>query len=104
MPQFQLAWVMGTPTFEEAFAKTKQFTLDGVVEKIRCPLLVVHGEDDQQVPLADAIKTFEAAMASRKELKVFTRAEGGSQHCQLDSRALGIDYIADWVADVLPGR
>ena len=31
-------------------------TLDGVIDRIRCPLLVVHGVGDRQVPLEQAQK------------------------------------------------
>jgi hypothetical protein len=30
-------------------------------------------------------------------LKVFTAAEGGAEHCQVDNRQLGIDFIGDWL-------
>jgi dienelactone hydrolase len=102
VPAFQLAWVMGTPDFESAMEKITAYTLDGVIDKITCPLLIVHGEDDRQIPLADAERAFAAATGTPvKELKVFTAAEGGTQHCQLDNRSLAVDYISDWVADRL---
>ena len=36
-----------------------------------------------------------------------TAAEGGVEHCQGDLFSIGIDWMADWVAEVLaapPGR
>lgn len=102
VPAFQLPWVMGTPDFESAMEKLKDFTLAGVMEKITCPLLIVHGENDRQVYLEDAQRAFAAATGTAvKELKVFTAEEGGDQHCQLDNRSLAIDYICDWIADHL---
>ena len=78
------------------------FTLAEVMPRIRCPLLIVHGAEDRQIPLADAERAFQAATGTAvKELKVFTAAEGGTQHCQLDNRSLAIDYITHWVADHL---
>jgi hypothetical protein len=35
------------------------------------------------------------------QLKVFSRAEGGAEHCQGDNLTLGMAYIADWLADRL---
>jgi hypothetical protein len=32
-----------------------------------------------------------------KTLKVFTAEEGGVEHCQVDNRQVGTDYIADWL-------
>ena len=34
--------------------------IDEAVDKITCPLLIVHGEDDETVPLSDAHKVFNA--------------------------------------------
>ncbi len=102
VPAFQLAWVMGVEGFEAALERTRAFTLAEVMPRIRCPLLIVHGAEDRQIPLADAERAFQAATGTAvKELKVFTAAEGGTQHCQLDNRSLAIDYITDWVADHL---
>jgi len=52
-------WVFGKDTVEEAAAFSKQLTLEGVADKITCPLLVVHGENDRQIPLWHAEKTIE---------------------------------------------
>jgi dienelactone hydrolase len=102
VPPFQLLWVFGKETVEEALEVAKRMTLDGVADKITCPLLVMHGENDRQVPLSHAEKTIEAAVNSpRRKLKVFTPAEGGAEHVQIDNDTLAIDYAADWVAETL---
>jgi len=106
VPDFvdQLKWVFGKETVDEAVAVTKKMTLEGVADKITCPLLILHGENDRLVPLAQAQKLFGAAVNSpNKKLKVFTLAEGGSEHCQVDNNAMALDYMADWVAEVLGG-
>ncbi len=100
----QLLWVFGKKTVEEALAVAKQMTLKGVAEKITCPLLVIHGENDRQIPLWHAEKTIEAAVNSPgRRLKVFTLAEGGAEHCQVDNGSMAVDYMADWVAETLGG-
>ena len=101
----QMKWVFGKDTIEEAAAVAKQMTLEGVADKITCPLLVVHGENDRQVPLWRAEKTIEAAVNSpNRKLKVFTLQEGGAEHCQADNMAMVVDYMADWVAEILGGN
>lgn len=80
---------------------TKKITLEGVVDRITCPLLVVHGENDRQVPLEQAVATYEKATTRDKTLKVFTKDEGGVEHCQIDNRAIAADYLADWFAEKL---
>ncbi len=107
VPSFadQLMWVFGKEKVEEAIAVARHFTLQGVAEKITCPLLVVHGENDRQIPLAHAEKCVAAAVNSpQRELKVFSLAEGGAEHCQVDNHSLAVDYMADWVAKVLGGN
>ena len=60
--------------------------LDGVVEKIRVPFLVTHGEKDSQIPLKWAHRTYEQLVNSpQRELKVFTEREGGVQHSSFDN-------------------
>ena len=99
-----LKWVFGKETVEEAVEVAKQLTLEGVAEQITCPLLVIHGENDKQIPVALARKTIERAINSpKKELKIFTQAEGGAEHVQIDNRTLGVDYAADWAAEILGG-
>jgi fermentation-respiration switch protein FrsA (DUF1100 family) len=50
--------------------------LDGIVEQIVCPLLVMRGELDRQVPLAHATRIFERAAVAEKTLKILTAGEG----------------------------
>ena len=98
---FQLPWVLGTPDMDTALAKVKDFKLAGVAELIECPTLVVHGENDTIVPAHWAEKLYAAVGAKKKHLKIFTHADGGSEHCHGDNRVVGSNYIADWVADNL---
>ena len=101
VPWQHLLWVFGVKSKEEAFRKLEGFKLDGVIQKMKCPYLLVYGEGDQQAPLWHAQKMIEAAGSARKELKIFTRAEGGYHHCQVDNVSIGTAYMWDWVAEVL---
>ena len=98
---FQLPWVMGTPDMDSAMEKIKDFNLAGVAEKISCPILIAHGENDTIVPVELAHRLYDAIGSKNKVLKVFTVADGGSEHCHNDNRAVGSNYIADWLADTL---
>ncbi len=101
----RLLWVFGKETLEEAAAVGKQLTLEGVANKITCPLLIVHGENDRQTPLWQAEKLFaEAVNSPNRKLKVFTPAEGGEEHCQKDNITMAVDYMTDWVAEILGGN
>ena len=94
-------WVMGQDTPEGALAVSRQMTLEGIADKITCPLLVAHGENDRQVPLWMAQKSYDAAVNSpNRKLKVFRLDEGGAEHCQIDNRQLIGDVMSDWAAEI----
>ena len=101
VPWRHLLWVFGVETKKEALKKLEGFKLDGVIQKMQCPYLLVYGEGDQQSPIEHARKMIEAAGSDRKELKIFTREEGGYQHCQVDNVSIGTAYMWDWLEDVL---
>ncbi len=96
---FQMQFILGAPTPDAAVEMTKRFTLDGVADKITCPLLVVHGINDRIVPVDAAQALYDAAGTSVKTLKIFYPEEGGAEHCQVDNLQVGVDYIADWLQD-----
>jgi len=94
---FQFQWILGLSDSDAALERSKQFSLERVAEKIACPVLITHGEGDRVVPVEAAHKLYGALKTPRKTLKIFTREEGGAEHCQVDDRSLGIEYIADWL-------
>jgi fermentation-respiration switch protein FrsA (DUF1100 family) len=93
--------VFGANTFEEAVAKFKEFRLDGIVQKMRCPFLLTHGTEDAQVPMAVAQKLFDAAGSKDKTFRAYSPEVGGAQHCQRDYLTLVCDDIADWLEEKL---
>jgi esterase/lipase len=95
-------WYYGARSVEECAEKISLMTLAGIANRITCPLLVVHGANDRQVPVEQAERTIrEAVNSPRRELKLFTEDQGGVEHCQGELFSIGIDWMADWVADVL---
>src|SRR6202795_1794101 len=104
VPPGHLQWGLGVPAPAPALKKLEGFRLDGIVQKMKCPFLLLHGAGDEQIPLAVAEKCFAAVGSKDKTLKVFQREEGGYHHCQVDNVTLGTQYMWDWLADVLkPG-
>jgi dienelactone hydrolase len=104
VPGHHIMWILGVDTVEEALRRLEAFRLDGVVQKMRCPFLIVHGADDEQVPLADAKALYNASGSSDKTLRVFTAEEGGAQHCQRDYLTLGAATMWSWFEDKLVRR
>jgi pimeloyl-ACP methyl ester carboxylesterase len=101
VPWRHLLWIFDVATREQAMQRLEGFRLDGVVQRITCPFLLVHGEGDEQIPLAIAQKCFDAVGSKNKTLKVFSREEGGYHHCQIDNVSIGVAYMWDWVESVL---
>ncbi|HEX5341932.1 MAG TPA: prolyl oligopeptidase family serine peptidase [Duganella sp.] len=98
-------WVWGAKDMDDFMKIAENVHLDGVVEKIKVPFLVTHGEKDSQIPLHWAQRTYDQLVNSpKRELKIFTEREGGVQHSSFDNSANAGAYIADWVAETLGGR
>lgn len=93
-------WVWGFDDLDKFLDFADGVNLEGVVEKITVPFLIVHGENDRQIPLEYAHRSYEQATASpKRHLRVFTPAEGGAEHVGLDHLSHVSEYVADWVAD-----
>jgi dienelactone hydrolase len=98
---FQFRWVVGAPDNETALEWAKKFTLESVAEKVECPILILHGENDRVVPLSEAKKLYERVGSKNKTLKIFTAEETGAEHCQVDNRQIGVDTIGDWLLETM---
>ncbi|WDM61751.1 prolyl oligopeptidase family serine peptidase [Pseudomonas sp. NEEL19] len=98
-------WVWGAKDMDDFMAIAENVHLDGVLDRIKVPFLVTHGEQDSQIPLKWAHRTYEQLVNSpKRELKIFTSREGGVQHSSFDNSVNAGQFIADWVAETLGGR
>lgn len=99
-----VAWVWGAKDTADFMRIAEDVHLDGILDRIRVPFLVTHGEKDSQIPLKWAQATYDALTNSpKRELKIFDARTGGVQHSSFDNSANAGAYIADWVAEVLGG-
>ena len=97
-----IQWVTGASDMNEVAAIADRMTLNGILDRIHCPMLIVHGENDRQVPIEFAFRSHaEAVNSVGKELKIHTIAEGGSEHCSVDNISITTDYMAHWIARTL---
>ncbi|HEY7363017.1 MAG TPA: alpha/beta hydrolase [Methylomirabilota bacterium] len=99
----QLRWLTGAKSLEDARERLKAFSLKGVVDKISCPLLIIHGEDDHLVPARHAQRTYDEARTD-KQLILYKPGEPGSIHCSYDGFPYTIPALFDWLADRLSVR
>lgn len=98
--RLRYVWLTGSKTWEEAREKLRAFTLEGAIPKIRCPLLIVHGESDFLVS-ANAAKRVVEHATCEKTLRLFPSGEAGEHHCQHDNPTATFPLIFDWIADGL---
>lgn len=100
-----VCWVWGAKDQDDFMDIAENVHLDGVLDRIKVPFLVTHGEKDSQIPLKWAHRTYEQLVNSpKRELKIFTEREGGVQHSSFDNSINAGQYIADWVAETLGGH
>jgi len=96
-----MKWVIGARTMAEAAILARNFKLEGVLDDMRCPYLVIHGGHD--VLGVEAVKTvYEYAKSKGVDvtLRLTDAEETGADHCQHDNPTLGQEIMIDWLADV----
>ena len=89
----------GTDSPYEAYKMVEQYTLEGVADKIRCPMLVTDPENEQFWP-GQSRQLYEA-LTCPKELVPFTAAEGADSHCEPKAHGLRDQRIFDWLDETL---
>ena len=105
-PTFKLRFMyMAGYEDEEEFDKfAKTLTLQGVGEQIKCPYLIVAGEDDSLSPIEFTYELLESIKAP-KQLLLYQGELHGLK--STSSSALGPSsfvYVAEWLKDCLDGK
>jgi dienelactone hydrolase len=97
-------WVFGASDLTDFLAKAEHMHLNGVMDRIRVPFLITHGESDRQIPLKYAHQSHDQLVnCPKKDLFIFTAREGGVEHSSLDNPFNAGNQIADWLAEQLGG-
>jgi hypothetical protein len=89
----------GTDSPYEAYKMVEQYSLDGVADKIRCPMLVTDPENEQFWP-GQSHQLYDV-LTCPKELVSFTAAEGADSHCEPKALSLRDQRIFDWLDETL---
>jgi pimeloyl-ACP methyl ester carboxylesterase len=93
--------VFGASSMKEALEKAKPFTLEGHLENMQCPYLIVHGGHDVLgVAQASRVYNYAKAKGVAVTLRLVSEVETGADHCQHDNPTIGQELMADWLADV----
>jgi pimeloyl-ACP methyl ester carboxylesterase len=79
--------------------KCADYTMEGLTDKITCPILVVDSEGDKSFP-GEARKLYDA-LTGNKTWMQFTAEEGAEEHCQIGAGFLSGERIFNWLAETL---
>lgn len=97
----KLRAVYGYDSLVDLITHYKKFDLSEVAPKIQCPTFVIHGAQDDLVPVSQAEKLF-AHLTCEKELHI---AEGpASLHCQVGNFSYASAQIFGWLEAKLNGE
>lgn len=91
---------MGAATVGDFLRMQVDYTLDGHVAAIACPVLLTEGEGD----FAAQTQTLADHLAVPPEIVRFTEADGAGGHCEGLGATLWEDAVFDWLDRTLPGR
>ncbi len=97
-------WTMGIERPQDLLTAAKSYTLKGLERRIKCPLLLLFGEEE----IADAGHKFVSDTINfvnnldcDRTIHVFTKLEGAGSHCQIGGVSLAQAVIFDWLNDTL---
>jgi pimeloyl-ACP methyl ester carboxylesterase len=88
------------------FGKAWDYLTNGKVDvkKIACPALLLAGEGEAAITLKITRECWAQLPHSKKKMVIFTKAEGGEAHCQVNNPALPNETMFNWLDDVLNGE
>jgi pimeloyl-ACP methyl ester carboxylesterase len=85
----------------EALERSRAFALEGHLEHMKCPLLVLHGGHDVlTVSAATQVHEHAVEKGINSTLRLLQPDETGAEHCQHDNPTIGQEILNDWLADV----
>jgi hypothetical protein len=79
----------------DVYTAVMQYSLAGVVDRIRCPMLITDPEGEQFWP--GQSRQLYDALPGPKTLVAFTAAEGADLHCEPKAPGLRAQRIFDWL-------
>jgi hypothetical protein len=85
----------GTSSFAEVLKMVLSYNLDGVIDQIRCPMLIADPEGEQFWP--GQSQQLHDALPGPKTLATFTATEGADLHCEPKALGLRAQRFFDWL-------
>jgi dienelactone hydrolase len=92
-------WCFRVETPYEFFTSAREYTLEGITDRITCPVLVCDAADDHLNP--GQAQRLAAALGERGTLRSFTAKESAGAHSHPGAGMLMNGVVFDWLADTL---
>lgn len=89
----------GMTSTYDVYKALEEYKLDGLVEQIRCPMLICDPDNEQFWP-GQARKLYEA-LPGPKQIVRFTAEEGSDWHCEPRSPGIRDQRVFDWLDEAL---
>ena len=91
-------WTHGVKSPLGYIRLTEQYTLDGRVQRIRCPTLVCRAETDK---IGVTARKLYDLLTCEKSFITFAASDGAGAHCEAGARAVFNQRAFDWLDTVL---
>ena len=88
-------WKYNVASFADIVNILEQYTMQDVVDKIKCPMLVTAGSADHLT--GKQAKLLYDALTCPKTFIEFTADDTGETHCQCGAFAIGAQRVFDWL-------
>ncbi|MBR1146648.1 S9 family peptidase [Bradyrhizobium sp. AUGA SZCCT0431] len=91
-------WTTGTKRPLDTTKAMQKYSLAGVAQQIKGDVLILAGADDHFVPIGQ-VEQFERELTKARSVttKIYDRASGGAEHCQLGAQTLWHADLFDWM-------
>lgn len=91
-------YITGTDSPYNYFKKLKKHSLKKITSKITAHILLLAGHNDHYIPLKHYHLLMKKLINARSlQGKIFSKEEGGEQHCQIGNHSLAINQIVSWI-------
>jgi Esterase FrsA-like len=98
-----LQWIYGLPSMDAVRQAMRDYNLDGLVEQLTCPTLVLDSEGEGERFRAQT-QEFVERLRCPYEQRHFTKVEGADAHCQINNWTLMQQVVYDWLDGVIPAE
>lgn len=93
-------YITGTDTPYAFYQNLSGHELSGITDLLTQDVLLLAGEEDHYIPSNQFYRLKNSIHKARSlTCRLFTKAEGGEQHCQIGNHMLAVNFMLEWLND-----